>query len=142
VPTSKQYVFLALTLLCNVAQAEFYVCTDGLGRSIVGESPPEQCKDRDIQVFNADHTFNRVIPAPLTPEQRHAQDAADQARAHKYAEDHEWCRKYPDSLRCASEPRQWCRKHPESSECRDGGLSIDATGNSPKLGEQEPAKPK
>jgi hypothetical protein len=45
-------------------------------------------------------------------------------------------------LRCASEPRQWCRKHPESSECRDGGLSIDATGNSPKLGEQEPAKPK
>ena len=124
---ARRYLLVALVLLSPAAQADVYLCTDGAGRNIMGDQPPAECKDRDVRVIRPDGTVDRIIPAPLSPEQRRARDAEDQARARRYDEDHEWCRKYPDSLRCVTPGCEWSRKHLGSRDCRSDSREVQAT---------------
>jgi hypothetical protein len=70
----------AAMLLCSAATADMYVCTNKAGRTVSGDLPPPDCKDRDIRVLNPDGSLQRVIPAPLTAQQRRERDAAEEAR--------------------------------------------------------------
>jgi hypothetical protein len=67
--------------LCNVVRAaETYVCTDRSGHTIAGPEPPPECRDRDVRVLNPDGSLKRIIPAPLTQEQRRKRDAEEELR--------------------------------------------------------------
>jgi len=71
---------LAALLLAPVhAQQYLYVCTTH-GRTISGGLPPPECKGEDIRELNADGTLHRIIPAPLTQEQRKKRDQDEEAR--------------------------------------------------------------
>ena len=65
---------------CGSASAQFlYVCASK-GHVYSGGMPPPECKDQDLRELNPDGTLHKLIPAPLTPEQRKARDAAERER--------------------------------------------------------------
>jgi hypothetical protein len=68
------------------AQQFLYVCTTH-GHTISGGLPPSECKGEDIRELNPDGTLHRLIPAPLTQEQRRKRDQDEQERM--LAEEHE-----------------------------------------------------
>ncbi len=87
---------LCLALLGATASAQsafLYVCTNAAGRTISGDRPPPECKDRDIRVLNPDGTVKQVISAPLTREQRRVQEAAEEERMRKEEADRAQARK-------------------------------------------------
>jgi len=68
-------------LLAAPAQAQqfLYVCSSH-GHTISGGLPPPECKGEDIRELNPDGTLHRLIPAPLTQEQRRKRDQDEEAR--------------------------------------------------------------
>ena len=56
-----------------------YVC-QYKGHTITGGLPPPECKDQDVRELNPDGTLHRLIPAPLTREQRRKRDQEEQER--------------------------------------------------------------
>jgi len=84
---------LAALLLAPVhAQQYLYVCTTH-GHTISGGLPPPECKGEDIRELNADGTLHRVIPAPLTQEQRKKRDQDEEARRQQEEQDRAQSRK-------------------------------------------------
>ncbi len=73
---------LAAAALCAAAaaHAQMYLCTTGSGQMFTGDYIPAACHDHEIRVLNPDGSVREIIPAPLTPEQKKAQEAADDAR--------------------------------------------------------------
>jgi hypothetical protein len=66
---------LAALALSTAARADyFYTCKDKAGHPFSGNLPPPECKDVDIREQNPDGTLHRLIPAPLTREQRRQRD--------------------------------------------------------------------
>jgi hypothetical protein len=63
------------------AGAQMFVCTTASGKTITGDQPPPECRDRDIRELNHDGSTRRVIAAPLSREQRRRQDAEAQEKA-------------------------------------------------------------
>ena len=61
------------------AQSLLYVCTVN-GHTISSQLLPQECKNVDVRVLNPDGSQNRVIPAPLTPEQRKKKKEEDEQR--------------------------------------------------------------
>jgi len=61
------------------AQSFMYVCTIG-GHTITGQVPPQECKNADVRELNPDGTLHRLIPAPLTPEQRRQRQKEEEER--------------------------------------------------------------
>jgi hypothetical protein len=61
------------------AQQFLYVCTIH-GHTLSGGLPPPECKGEDIRELNPDGTLHRLIPAPLTPEQRKKRDQEEHER--------------------------------------------------------------
>jgi len=61
------------------AQQLMYMCRYK-DHTYTGSLPPPECKDQDLRELNPDGTLHRLIPAPLTPEQRRAQEAAEKER--------------------------------------------------------------
>jgi hypothetical protein len=61
------------------AQQFLYVC-NAHGHTISGGLPPPECKGEDIRELNPDGTLHRLIPAPLTQEQRKKRDQDEAAR--------------------------------------------------------------
>jgi hypothetical protein len=83
-PPAQGLVFAALglvTLLLGTAHAQqfLYVCTSH-GHTISGGLPPPECKGEEIRELNPDGTLHRVIPAPLTQEQRRKRDQDEEER--------------------------------------------------------------
>ena len=71
---------LAGLLLVPTARADYlYVC-QLKGHTISGGVPPPECKEQDIRELNPDGTLHRLIPAPLTPQQRKERELAAEAR--------------------------------------------------------------
>ncbi len=69
---------LAGLLLAPPAQASFlYVC-QYKGHTISGGQPPPECKEQDIRELNPDGTLHRLIPAPLTREQRRKREQEEE----------------------------------------------------------------
>ena len=62
------------------AHAQMYICTTGSGQMFTGDYIPAACRNHEIRVLNPDGSVREIIPAPLTPEQKKAQEAADEAR--------------------------------------------------------------
>ena len=62
-----------------LAQQFLYVCNSH-GHTISGGLPPPECKGEDIRELNPDGTLHRLIPAPLTAEQRRKRDEDEAAR--------------------------------------------------------------
>ncbi len=81
---ARALVVLAVTLWGNSAQAQgsgttrlpmlSYSCTTTSGHTITGDSPPPECRNRDVRELNPDGSLRRIIPAPLTSEQRKKRD--------------------------------------------------------------------
>ena len=65
------------------AHAQMYICTTGSGQMFTGDYIPTACRNHEIRVLNPDGSVREIIPAPLTSEQRKAQEAADEARRKK-----------------------------------------------------------
>jgi hypothetical protein len=61
------------------AQSFLYVCTVN-GHTISSQLLPSECKNVDVRELNADGTLHRLIPAPLTPEQRKAKHEEEEKR--------------------------------------------------------------
>jgi hypothetical protein len=61
------------------AQQFLYVCNIH-GHTLSGGLPPSECKGEDIRELNPDGTLHRLIPAPLTPEQRKKRDQEEHER--------------------------------------------------------------
>ncbi len=71
---------LTSLLLPQEASAQFlYVCTVN-GRTVTGQLPPQECRNSDVRELNPDGTLHRLIPAPLTPEQRRRRQEEEDAR--------------------------------------------------------------
>jgi hypothetical protein len=74
---------LLLALLPGAgAQSFLYVCKVG-DHTLTGQVPPQECKNVDVRELNPDGTLHRLIPAPLTPEQRRQRDQEEEARMAK-----------------------------------------------------------
>jgi hypothetical protein len=71
-------IALAL-LLCNTAQALSYSYKSN-GHKYAGQDPPPKCKDQNLRELNPDASIIRILPAPLTAEQRKARDAEEKLR--------------------------------------------------------------
>jgi len=56
-----------------------YVCTVN-GHTISSQQLPQECKNVDVRELNADGTLHRLIPAPLTPEQKKKKREEDELR--------------------------------------------------------------
>ena len=97
--------------LVATAHAETFTCSDGVHHYyFFDHQPGEECKGLEIRILNKDGSLNRTIPGrPLTPK--------EQARQQQTREELEWCRKYPDALRCGG-AHDACLTHPGSNECR------------------------
>jgi hypothetical protein len=73
-------LLLALLLSAPVhAQQYLYVCNSH-GHTISGGLPPPECRGEDIRELNPDGTLHKLIPAPLTQEQRKKRDLDEEAR--------------------------------------------------------------
>jgi hypothetical protein len=73
-------LLLAGLLLAPAAQADYlYVC-QYKGHTITGGLPPPECKEQDIRELNPDGTLHRLIPAPLTREQRRKREQEEEER--------------------------------------------------------------
>jgi len=59
---------------------QMFVCTDRAGHTHADRYPPAECRDRDVRELNPDGSLKRVIPAPLTREQRKKRDEEEEAR--------------------------------------------------------------
>ena len=60
-----------------IAQAQsIYKCKDATGRTLTSDRPIPECENRNMQVLGKDGLVRREIAAPLTPEQKRAQQAA------------------------------------------------------------------
>ncbi len=68
----------AMSVRADAAQTEVYSCKDGTGRTISGDLPPPECKEREIRILAPDGTTRRIIPAPLTKEQRRERERAEE----------------------------------------------------------------
>ena len=67
----------ACVALPAVAQAQtMYKCKDASGRTLSSDRPIPECDNRAVQVLGKDGLVRREIAAPLTPEQKRAQQAA------------------------------------------------------------------
>jgi len=73
-------LFAALSCPAARAQTMMYVCTDRAGHTHAERYPPPECKDRDVRQLNPDGSLKKIIPAPLTREQRKKKEAEDEAR--------------------------------------------------------------
>jgi len=69
------------------AQTLLYVCTDSAGHSFSEAYPPPECKNRDVRVLNPDGSLKKVIPAPLTREQRKARDVEEEKQRKEQEEE-------------------------------------------------------
>ena len=78
-PLALAGALLAL-LLATPARADIYVCTTREGQTISREFPPPECKDRDVRQLNSDGSLRRIMPAPLTKEQRRQRALEEQER--------------------------------------------------------------
>ncbi len=78
---ARALLVAAALVLAPAAQAQqyLYVC-QYKGHTISGGLPPPECKDQDIRELNRDGTLHRLIPAPLTPQQRKARELAEEER--------------------------------------------------------------
>jgi hypothetical protein len=72
---------LAGACLAGPARADIYSCTTAGGRAVSSDTPPPDCRDREVRVINPDGSVKRVIPAPLTKAQREERDEAARAQA-------------------------------------------------------------
>jgi hypothetical protein len=69
-----------------LAQQFLYVCVVN-GRTFTDQLPPRECKNVDVRELNPDGTLHRLIPAPLTKEQRarKQEEEEEQMRAEEAA---------------------------------------------------------
>lgn len=66
---------LALASAAALAQApaaprEIHTCKDEKGRTLTSDRPLPECLGREQRILNADGSVRKIIPAPLTREQR------------------------------------------------------------------------
>jgi hypothetical protein len=66
-------------LLATGAAAQMFVCKKD-GHTITRDVPPPECKDVEVRELNVDGSLKRVIPAPLTREERRRRDQEEKAR--------------------------------------------------------------
>lgn len=59
------------------AQSGIYTCIDAQGRRITSDRPIPECLDRPQRELNRSGTTKRVIPPPMTAEEREAQAARE-----------------------------------------------------------------
>jgi hypothetical protein len=81
-PLAAPGAALLLALLLHApahAQQFLYVCTSH-GHTLSGGLPPPECKGEDIRELNPDGTLHKLIPAPLTQEQRKKRDQDEELR--------------------------------------------------------------
>ena len=80
-PAGLGLAMLLAMLLGSAAHAQqfLYVCSSH-GHTISGGLPPPECKGEDIRELNPDGTLHKLIPAPLTQEQRRKRDQEEEAR--------------------------------------------------------------
>jgi hypothetical protein len=84
----QRLLSLALLLLPLITYAgeESYCCQDGgTGRSVCGDTLPEQCRGRGYRVLDRGGNVIREVGPPLTPAQK-AEQAAEKALLKKQAE--------------------------------------------------------
>lgn len=62
------------------AVAQLFVCTTRGGHTLTGDVPPPECGNVEIRELNRDGTIKRVIPPPLTPEQKKAREREERER--------------------------------------------------------------
>jgi len=71
---------VAVFAWCGTASAQYLYMCNSKGHVYTGGLPPPECRDQDLRELNPDGTLHKLIPAPLTAEQRKARDAAERER--------------------------------------------------------------
>lgn len=78
----------------QTAPREIHTCKDEKGRTLTSDRPLPECLGREQRILNPDGSVRKVIPAPLTREQRAeleqrqaAEKAAEQRRAEERRRD-------------------------------------------------------
>lgn len=68
----------ALAIAPGLAYAQIYSCKDSAGRTLTSDREIPECAARDMREIGKNGVFRRVIPAPLTAEQRHQKQIDDE----------------------------------------------------------------
>ncbi|HEX4599627.1 MAG TPA: hypothetical protein VH278_17700 [Burkholderiaceae bacterium] len=83
----------ALSGLPLAAWSQLYVCTTPGGRTLTGDTPPNDCQNVVIRELNHDGSIKRVIEPPLTPEQKKKHDEDEKKRHQRETQAQEQLRK-------------------------------------------------
>jgi hypothetical protein len=83
----------ALSALPSAAWPQLYVCTTPGGRTLTGDTPPNDCQNVEIRELNHDGSIKRVIEPPLTPEQKKKHDEDEKKRHQREMQAQEQLRK-------------------------------------------------
>lgn len=84
-PPSRLAFLLVLASVPGLAHAQIFSCKDSKGRTLTSDREIPECASRDMREIGKSGIVRRVIPAPMTAEQRHAKQL-DEERAKQQAE--------------------------------------------------------
>ncbi len=85
VRTTMSTILLAAAAVSGLVQAQIFSCKDSHGRTLTSDREIPECAARDMREIGKNGIVRRVIPAPLTAEQRHAKQL-DEERARQQAD--------------------------------------------------------
>jgi hypothetical protein len=78
-------MMLATASICGLVHAQIFSCKDSHGRTLTSDREIPECAARDMREIGKNGIVRRVIPAPLTAEQRRAKQL-DEERAKQQAD--------------------------------------------------------
>lgn len=84
-PMNRLAILLAAVSVSGLVHAQIYSCKDGNGRTLTSDREIPECASRDMREIGKNGIVRRVIPAPMTADQRRAKQL-DEERAKQQAD--------------------------------------------------------
>ena len=78
VRVQKLVLLLTIATASQHGHAQIFSCKDSLGRTLTSDREIPECASRDMREIRRNGVVKRVIPAPLTAEQRHAKELEEE----------------------------------------------------------------
>jgi hypothetical protein len=120
-PSEKRCVLFALTLICNAAAADSYVCHPETGSTVSNDHFPPECEGLETRVLNRDGSLKELIPPHETPEQRQTREAQNRrpdlqkTPEQKQKDLDQWLRDRYHSLKDIEADRQRALENPRAA---------------------------
>lgn len=71
-------LLLTIATASQHSQAQIFSCKDSAGRTLTSDRAIPECASRDMREIGRNGVVKRIIPAPLTAEQRHAKQVEEE----------------------------------------------------------------